>query len=220
MGANSGTKVSRLKVELYKGFDIIKKKTTYYHRSLWRNGYDTSWVDRVETDYTFCKEGESNRPSQEYNTYRIKTIDECKAEIDKFIKDDSLYFTDEEREKYVRRPNHRCRWAYGYDSLMKIVKQHKKSAKRMQVLLEDRLEDANFHYECGMLCEKRYDELVDYITKTYTLREKFEVITHTQKCRIKNPQQFTVGLKKVIEDYFAQQKVGVTTADVKFIENW
>lgn len=220
MGANSGTKVSRRKVDTYKGFDIIKKKTTYYHHSAWRHGYDTSWVDRVEQEYTFCKEGESNRPSQEYNTYRIKTIQECKDEIDKFIKDDSLYFTDEEREKYVYKPNRKCEWRFGYDSLMKIVREHKKTDKRMKILLEDRLEDANFHYECGLLCEKKYDELVDYIKKEYTFRQKFEIITHTQSKRIKNPQQFEEGLQKVIEDYFAKQEVGTTTAEVKLIKDW
>ena len=219
MSVRSGSKTSRKVVETYKGFDIIKVKVERYHMRLYGGGYDPNWIESREIYYEFCKEGEGNRPSQAYSIC-AKNMTECREGIDNFIKDDSLYFTDEEREKYVRRPNRKCDWKYGYDSLMKLLKEHQKASKRMKILIEDRLTDANFHYESGLLSQCAYEEFEDFVTKNNPLREKFEVITYTLRKRIKDPKQFEEGLAKVIEEYLASQGVKDTTARVNFIENW
>ena len=109
-------------------------------------------------------------------------------DIDNFIKDDSIYFTAEEREKYVYRPNRKCDYGYGYDSLMKLLKEHQKADKRMKILIEDRLEDANFHAECGLLANGDYEGYIELVRKDYKFREKFEVYTETECKRIKDPQ--------------------------------
>ena len=145
---------------------------------------------------------------------------ECKECIDNFIKDDSIYFTAEEREKYVYKPNHKCGWVYGYDSLMKLLKEHQKASKRMKILIEDRLTDANFHSESGLLSEGKYDEFTALVRKTFKFREKFEVMTETECKRIKDPKQFEEGLAKVIEEYLKSQGVKDTSVRVNFIENW
>lgn len=219
MSVRSGSKTSRKVVETYKGFDIIKVKVERYHMRLYGGGYDPNWIESREVYYEFCKEGEGNRPSQAYSIC-AKNMAECREGIDNFIKDDSLYFTDEEREKYVRRPNHKCGWGYGYDSLMKLLKEHQKASKRMKILIEDRLTDANFHTESGLLSKGKYDEFTALVRKTYKFREKFEILTETECKRIKDPKQFEDGLAKVIEDYLASQGVKNTTAKVNFIENW
>ena len=219
MSARSGKKTSRTKVDTYKGFDIIKVKVEYYHWSNWNHCYESDWIERVEHYYEFCKEGESNRPSQAYNI-TAKNIAECKDGIDKFLKDDTLYFTDEEREKYVRKPNRKCQWAYGYDSLMKIMREHQKASKRMKVLIEDRLVDANFHPEASYLAQGDYKGYIALVRRDYKFKEKFEVYTATECKRIKDPKQFEEGLAKVIEQYLEEQGVKNTTASVKFIENW
>lgn len=90
----------------------------------------------------------------------------------------------------------------------------------MKILIEDRLEDANFHSESGLLSEGKYDEFVDLVRKTYKFREKFEVITETECKRIKDPKQFENGLAKVIGDYLASQGIKDTSVNVKFIEDW
>jgi len=219
MSVRSGSKTSRKVVETYKGFDIIKVKVERYHMRLYGGGYDPNWIKSREVYYEFCKEGEGNRPSQAYNI-SAKSMTECREGIDKFIEDDSLYFTDEEREKYVYKPNHKCGWGYGYDSLMKLLKEHQKASKRMKILIEDRLTDANFHTESGLLSEGDYDGFIKVVRKTYKFREKFEILTETECKRIKDPKQFEEGLANVIEAYLKSQGVENTTARVSLVENW
>ena len=218
MSTRSGKKTSRNRMTTYKGFDIIQVVVIEYYKPSY-SSYYTNIVDKKEVYYDFCKEGESSRPSQAYEC-NAKNVAECKECIDNFIKDDSIYFTHEEREKYVYKPNHKCDWAYGYDSLMKLLKEHQKADKRMKILIEDRLEDANFHAECGLLAKGDYDGFIALVTKEYQFHEKFEVYTSTECKRIKDPKQFEDGLAKVISDYLASQGVKDTSVNVRFIENW
>ena len=218
MSTRSGKKTSRNRKANYKGFDIIQVVEIQYWKPYGSNYY-TNIVDKKEVHYDFCKEGESNRPSQAYNI-TAKNVAECKEGIDKFIEDDSLYFTDEEREKYVHRPNHKCDYAYGYDSLMKILKEHQKASKRIKILIEDRLVDANFHSEAGYLAQGDYEGYVALVRRDYTFKEKFEVYTATECKRIKDPKQFEEGLAKVIEEYLASQGVKDTSVGVRFVEDW
>jgi len=218
MSTRSGRKTSRTKIETYKGFDVVKVVVIEYYKPSY-SSYYTNIVDKKEVHYDFCKEGEYNKPSKAYQCW-ASNVAECKECIDNFIKDDSIYFTKEEREKYVYKPNHKCGWAYGYDSLMKILKEHKKASKRMKILIEDRLEDANFHAECGLLADGDYEGYVALVRRTYTFNEKFEAYTSTECKRIKDPKRFEDGLSKVIEDYLASQGVEDTSVSVRFIENW
>jgi hypothetical protein len=209
----------------YKGYSIIRVTAIHHWYSEYSKCYIMSreYETKRETYYEFCKEGDENSPSKAYTPHPyakgIIAIKEC---IDNFIKDDTLYFTDAEREKYVRKPNRKCDWAYGYESLMKILKEHKKADKRMKLLLEDRLDDANFHYEAGELSQEHYDELEKYITDHYTFHEKFEIYTYTKSKRIKDPKRLEAHIKSAIEDYFKEHKmdVGDTSVEVKFCEDW
>lgn len=204
----------------YNGYDIVQVTVKHYWKSPYSNYY-TDIVDKMERYFTFCLHGEANRPSMAYILYPApKTIDEVKECIDKFIEDDSLYFTEGEREKYVYKPNKKCEWAYGYDSLMKIMREHQKASKRMKILLEDRLEDANFHAECAYLANHDYEGFEELVTKDYTFKEKFEVYTMTQRKRIKDPKSLEEGLNKAIEDYLASQGIKDTSVKVKFCEEW
>ena len=218
MSVRSGKKTSRKRMTTYKGFDIIQVTKIEYWKPSYSDYY-TNIVDKKETHYDFCKEGEYNKPSKAYECWASK-LEECKECIDNFLKDDSIYFTKEEREKYVYKPNEKCGWAYGYDSLMKIMREHKKATKRMKILLEDRLTDANFHGESGLLSRNDYEKFEELVTKEYKFREKFEVFTYTEKKCIKDPKQFEDGLARVIEEYLASQGVKATTAKVKFVEDW
>ena len=204
----------------HKGYDIVQVTVKHYWKSSCSNYY-TDIVDKTEKYFTFCLHGEENRPSMAYILYPApKTIDEVKECIDKFIEDDSLYFTEGEREKYVYKPNKKCQWAYGYDSLMKIMREHQKASKRMKILLEDRLEDANFHSACGYLANHDYEGFEAFVTKDNTFNEKFEVYTMTQRKRIKDPKSLEEGLNKAIEDYLASQGIKDTSVKVKFCEEW
>ena len=219
MSVRSGHKTSREPLDIYNGYRIIKVTEIDYERSIFDQSRFSNYPRRKEVHYDFCKEGNEKKPSQDYKVY-AKNVAECKEYIDKFLEDDSTCFTAEEREKYVYKPNKKCGWGYGYESLMKLLKEHQMADKRMKILIEDRLEDANFHAECGLLANGDYEGYIELVRKTYKFREKFEVMTETECQRIKDPKQFEDGLAKVIADYLASQGIKDTSVNVRFIENW
>jgi hypothetical protein len=186
MSVRSGHKTSRTPLEVYNGYHIIKVTEIEYERSIFDTLRYSHWPKSIEVHYDFCKEGNEKKPSQHYVAW-ASNIKECKECIDNFIKDDSIYFTAEEREKYVYRPNRKCDWGYGYNSLMKLLKEHQKADKRIKILLQDRLVDANFHTEASLLSKGKYDEFIELVRKTYKFKEKFEVYTATECKRIKDP---------------------------------
>ena len=219
MSVKSGHKTSREPLDIYNGYRIIKVTEIDYERSIFDQSRFSNYPRRKEVHYDFCKEGNEKKPSQDYKVY-AKNVAECKEYIDKFLEDDSTCFTAEEREKYVYKPNKKCGYGYGYESLMKLLKEHQKADKRMKILLEDRLVDANFSSEASLLANGDYEGYIELVRKTYKFHEKFEVYTETECKRIKDPKQFEDGLAKVISDYLASQGVKDTSVNVKFIENW
>ena len=218
MSTRSGKTTQRRFVTTHRGFSIIKVKVIEWWKSQFSSGY-SNIPDKVTVYYDFCKEGEETRPSQAYNAC-ANNVAECIECIDNFIKDDSLYFTEEEREKYVHKPNRKCDYAYGYNSLMKIMREHQKADKRMKILIEDRLTDANFHSACSYLSKCDYDGFEKFVANDCKFHEKFEIYTHTMRKAIKDPKRFEEGLAKVITDYLASQGVKETDVDVRYIEEW
>ena len=219
MSVRSGHKTSREPLDIYNGYRIIKVTEIEYERSPFGPSYYSSFPKSKEVHFDFCAVGFEKKPSHHYGAW-ASNIEECKECIDNFIKDDAIYFTAEEREKYVHKPNKKCDYSYGYDSLMKLLKEHQKADKRMKILLEDRLVDANFHTEAGLLADGDYEGYIELVRKTYKFYEKFEVTTETECKCIKDPKQFEDGLAKVISDYLASQGVKDTSVNVRFIENW
>lgn len=219
MSVRSGKKTSRNRVATYKGFEIIKVTTEHYHRNIWGDGYDSKWIEKRETHFDFCKEGDDTKPSKAYECW-ASDIAKCKECIDRFIEDDTTYFTKEEREKYVLRPNAKCDWGFHYDSLMKLMREHQKADKRMKVLLEDRLEDANFSTEYDFLHNEDYEGFEEYVTNEYTFDEKFEVYLKAKRKPIKDVERLTLHIKSAIEDYFKAHcmDVGETSVVVRFCE--
>ena len=47
-------------------------------------------------------------------------------------------------------------WGFGKEDLLNLMKLHKSNKFRKKI--EDLLEDCNFHTECGLLYERKYDE--------------------------------------------------------------
>lgn len=225
MSVRSGKKTSRGLRMLYKGFYVIQVTKIEYHRSIWNPEYfDRNWIDHKEVYYNFCKEGDEKYPSKDYEV-GVKSVAECKEAIDKFLNGDrkdngDIYYTHEEFQKYVKKPNDKCDYAYGYDSLMKLMRQHQKADKRMQWFLEERLHDANFHSAANILSEKDYERFENFVADDCKFHEKFEVYTHTKRKAIKDPKNLVEGLSKVINDYLASQGIKDTSVEVKFCEEW
>ena len=220
MSKYDGITRSRDKVETYKSFSIIRVLAVHHWYNNYQKRYEMSrqYETKREIYYEFCKEGDENRPSCAYNVTAKK--DEIKGVIDNFIKDDTLYFTDAEREKYVRKPNAKCDYAYGYKSLMALMREHQKAPKRIKILLQDRLEDANFHSACSFLYNDDYKGFEEFVAEDCQFREKFEVYTSTKRKRIKDPKNLEEGINKVISDYLASQGIKDTSVRVKFCEEW
>jgi hypothetical protein len=150
---------------------------------------------------------------------QAKNVEGCKEAIDKFLNGD-IYYTHAEYQKYVKSPNNKCDNAYGYDSLMKLMREHKKADKRMKWFLEERLHDANFHTAADYLSDCDYDGFEQFVAKDCQFHEKFEVYTHTMRKAIKDPKALEDGLNKVISDYLASQGIKDTSVEVKFCEEW
>ena len=178
MSVKSGKTTKRIVVEEnYKGFDIIKVKVIKYW---YYAGYYRDTIDKIETYFTFCAHGNSNRPTMEYGA-RADKLSEIKECIDNFIKDDCLYYTEAERNKYIYNPNSKNEWGFSYDDLIKLMNAHKKADKRIKQLYEDRLEDANFHSYCGYLADERYDDYIALARKEYQTEFKVSIDRLTDK---------------------------------------
>lgn len=221
MSKTDGITRSRSKVDSYRGFSIIKVLAVHHWYNNYNHCYEMSrrYEIKREVYYEFCEDGNENRPMQAYNC-SAKTKEACKECIDKFINDDTLYFTDAEREKYVYQPNRKNDYGFDYNDLMKLMREHQKSKKRIQILLEDRLTDANFHSECGFLCTGDYEGFEKFVTEHFQFNEKFEVYTHTKCDRLKDPEAVRDLIERAINEAFEKYGVKNTTAEVKFIEDW
>ena len=225
MSVRSGKETNRTPMELYKGYRVIKVTKIEYHRSMWNPEYfDKNWIDHKEVYFDFCKEGNEKLPSQDYNV-QAKNVEGCKEAIDKFLNGEDngygdIFYTHEEYQKYVKKPNHKCDNAYGYDSLMKVMREHQKANKRMKWFLEERLHDANFHTAADYLSDCDYDGFEQFVAKDCRFHEKFEVYTHTMRKRIEDAQTLVDGLNKVISDYLASQGIKDTSVEVRLCEEW
>lgn len=225
MSVRSGKETKRHPLEVYKGFRIIKTEHITYHRNLWDNTrFDKNWIDSRDIYFNFCKEGEEKYPSKDYQI-GVKTISDCKEAIDKFLSGDSMdngdiYYTHEEYQKYVKQPNVKCDYAYGYESLMKIMRQHQKADKRMQWFLEERLHDANFHSAASILSDGDYERFENFVADDCKFHEKFEVYTHTKRKRIKDPEALERLIQSAIDEALLRYGIKETSVEVKYCEVW
>jgi hypothetical protein len=228
MSKADGITRSRRFVESHKGFSIIQVVALKHWYNNYRQCYEMSskYVIKRGVYYEFCKEGDENRPSCAYAS-KSNSVAETKEDIDKFLNGDNkgngdIYYTYEEYQKYVKSPNVKCDYGYGYDSLMKIMCQHQKADKRMKWFLEERLHDSNFHSGSNLLSEGRYGEFEELVTNENPFKEKFEVYTITLKKNIKDPKRLEAHIQSAIEEYFKEHKmdVGDTSVRVSFCEKW
>ena len=218
MSVRSGRTTKRTPLDVYKGFRIIQVIEIEYYYSHFTHNY-TNLVNKREGHYTFCKDGEEKRPSQDYNAW-AETKKECMECIDKFLADNTLYFTNEEREKYIYKPNRKNSWGFNRETITKLFNAWKKADKRIKRLYEDRLTDANYHSFCGLLCENDVEGAQKWIEKEFAYREKFEVYTKSPKARIKDPKALEEGINKAISDYLVKQGIKDTSVEARYIENW
>ena len=207
MSTRSGKTTQRRIVKTHKGFSIIKVKVIEWWKSQFSSGY-SNIPNKVEVYYDFCKEGDETKPSQAYEC-NAKNIAECQECIDNFIKDDCLYYTAAERNKYIYNPNRKNGWGFSYDDLIKLMNAHKKADKRIKRLYEDRLEDANFHSYCGYLADERYDDYIALARKEYQTEFKISI----DRLADKEIELVNDGIADAITAYL--KRVGIKNAGVE-----
>lgn len=67
--------------------------------------------------------------------------------------------------------NMKSGWAFSKDDLLKLLSNYIKAyiaddVRKME-MIEFRLEDANFHTECGHLADKEFTEYVEFVKEEY-----------------------------------------------------
>ncbi len=77
---------------------------------------------------------------------------------------------DDDKRK-MRDLNGKNEYGLTYNQLLRLVNKHEKARKENDLytmeLIEYRLTDINFHYECGMLMDSNYKELRKEIKEAY-----------------------------------------------------
>ena len=147
----TSTKETKEVVGEYNGFAIYRvtiqgREWDYFHRCY------TDKITHTDVYYTFAKG--VGKPL--YDCYRCTVDSLCEA-IDEFINGTTCFLTKAERRKYIAKPNEECEWGFSKKDCQKFLEEHKKGNIKTQYIIEERLEDANFHTFCGLLCAKDYN---------------------------------------------------------------
>lgn len=143
-------KTTRQKVGEYKDFLIILEIWTFENR----------FQREVTKHYELCKKDETtptpwNRAENRLVTY-AKTIEDIRKIADEILSGKKVVYTDAQRRKYVSNYNHRNGWGFNRKTLLNTMRMHQNGTPEMKRLMEDRLEDANFHGYCAYLCDNDY----------------------------------------------------------------
>lgn len=134
--------------------------------------YLNAWGDVIKMieHYTLCNDDGTKKPwlraENRLNTY-YKTIEKAKEGIDNYLNGSIVLYTDAQYNKYISNYNRKYSWGFNKQRLLTTMRMHKKGDKIMKALMEDRLEDANFHEYCGALAEGDYDKFMDFLKKEY-----------------------------------------------------
>ena len=153
----NGTKVIRTLVCSYKGYSIYKEVIKRFGRCNYINEelYNNKNVISENTYYgVSTKHGDFKRLNNRY-AYCCYSEDETKSLIDR-IEGGMIVLTEKERHDWVLKPNSDNDWGFNTEMLLAIMRAYKKASPRRRLGYLERLEDANFHTECGYLEEEKY----------------------------------------------------------------
>lgn len=155
----TGRKETKKLVGEYNGFFIYRIKTEDRQWDRYLRCYiDVIIQERI--GYRFSKK--ENGPLFECYRDSFEDIINC---IDEFISGNVYYMAKADRRKYITKPNEECGWGFNKEDCQKFLEEHKKGDMRTRYIIEERLEDANFHTFCGLLCAKDYNGAEEYLKK-------------------------------------------------------
>ena len=155
-------KTTRQKVEEYKGLLIIRE--IWEHQNGWYN------VERT-ISYFLCRPDETTNKPWNRATNRLftwgRTIEDIKKVADKILSGKRVVYTDADRAKYVSNYNSKYKWGFNKSRLLQTMRMHQKGTPEMKLLMEDRLESANFHDYCYYLSENDYEKFLKRLNEEF-----------------------------------------------------
>lgn len=158
---NTSKKIFKL-VANHNGILIIHHIERYYDK--WGFARDTY------EHFELCKPDGTEEPWKRANnrlfTY-YRTVAEAKRGIEDYLKGGVILYTDAQRNKYVHNYNKKHSWGFTKPMLLTTMRMHKKGDKVMKLLMEERLEDANFHNYCSALADGDYDKFMKFLIEEY-----------------------------------------------------
>lgn len=154
-------KATRQKVGEYKGFLIILEIWTFENR----------FQREVREHYELCKKDETtptpwNRAKNRLTTW-ARTIEDIKHIADEILSGKKVVYTDAQRKKYVSNYNSKHGWGFSKQTLLQTMRMHQNGTPEMKLLMEDRLQDANFHDYSGLLATKNYEGFMKLLNEDY-----------------------------------------------------
>lgn len=154
----NGRKITRTLVACYKGYSIFKEVVKEFRRCHYTNEefYDNTNLLNKRVYYGVSTKNGGFRLSSERYAYCCYSENEAKALIDR-IEGGEIVLTDKERHDWVTKPNYDNDWGFNTEMLLAIMRAYKRANPRRRIGYLERLEDANFHTECGLLEEEDYE---------------------------------------------------------------
>ena len=148
-------------VAVYNGIMVVQIVTYEY-------GHD--WASSITTHFELCLCDGTPKPFKKaenrlYTYY--KTFEAAREAIKQYLNGSLILYTDEQRQKYVHLYLKKHSWGFTRNRLLATMRMHKKGDEVMKLLMEDRLEDANFHDYCGALADRNYDKFMEILNKEY-----------------------------------------------------
>lgn len=156
-------RTTRQKVEEYRGFLII--------RNIWEHSRGHYHVER-NVSYSLCKPDETTEKAwnKAYNRLDTwgRTVESIKKVADSILSGERVVYTDEQYQRFVKGYNNKYNFGFNRNRLLATMRTHKNGDKVMKRLMEDRLEDANFHDYCAALCENDYEKFMDLLNVEFS----------------------------------------------------
>ena len=203
MNIGKGFTTTRSYIETYKGFDIIKEKTTFYCRSHITYKYDTCLIDRIVTKYRCCKEGDRTKRMGCIKFIYEDKIAEVKEKIDKIIAKEENYdviVTDAEYKRNVTDKDRENDWRMSYDLIKKFIKEYKKGDKVKRFYILERLENCNFHTFWALFKEEKYDYIDELAAREFPFNIDFCLSIETKRKPLKYDEKMLEEIKTAVEE--------------------
>lgn len=189
-------------VEAYKDFNIYKKTTCYNKFSPMSREY-IDVCERKVIEYIFVNACKDKQPSMFFHQ-SSSTLNGIKDIIDKYLKNEYIIYTEADYRKYVSLPNRKNKWAFGNESLKKLLKQFKAANNVVRQLLITRLSDANFHSYAGYLENGEYDKYIALADEEFPIASSMSV--NICLTNVPFPKSVVTNIEKYLAEYLKGSK--------------